>query len=200
MANTIWCPQCARDVSVDADRCPNCGYDLAHLDASPTRVEAVPVPPSSYTPPPPSTKPRSGACTIGCGKAGCLAFFFVLLIGYLMDHARSTQPVRPAPPPAPLPKERVHVTNTKWRTEELQFGRMAYVTVDARNDNDFPVRDVMFDCEELGPSGSIITGVGTTFYDIIPAHQTRRTPEMDIGRIHDQTASIRCSVINVMTH
>ena len=205
MATTIWCPQCARDVSVDADRCPNCGYDLAHLDGAPTRVDAVPVPTSSYTPPPPSPKPqtRYRSCAIGCGTGGCLVFLLVMLVGFVLDQARSTQPVRPMPPQppsGPLATQHVHATNTKWRTEELQFGRMAYVTVDVRNDNDFPVRDVLFNCEERSASGSMITGLGTTFYAIVPPHGTLRSPEMRIGRIHDQTASIRCEVINVMTH
>lgn len=61
------------------------------------------------------------------------------------------------------------------------------------NTGDVALRDFTVTCIGYGPSGTAIDTASTTRYDILEAKTTREYEGIEIGPIHSQVASLRCS-------
>jgi hypothetical protein len=134
---------------------------------------------------------------VSLAQVGCLVLVVIVLIGVVTNQAgrSSSTPSAPAKDPKEAALSNVQILEFKGNKD----GAFLKVTFKIRNSNTFPVKDLEVRCDHSGKSGTIMDHNTRTIYDVIPGNSTKTFPDFDMGFIHSQAVSTRCSVISLAT-
>jgi hypothetical protein len=83
------------------------------------------------------------------------------------------------------------VTLSKFEWQRVRFDTIIYANVWVRNTMGDDMKDIVIDCEEAAPSGTVIGHPSTTIYETVKAGATRQL-HADLGFINQQTERTRC--------
>jgi hypothetical protein len=76
--------------------------------------------------------------------------------------------------------------------EKGGFGSVAIVSLTITNKNTYPVRDIAISCQFDGNSGTTLSDLAYTIYDVVPAKGSKRFNKLNIGFINSQSARGGC--------
>jgi hypothetical protein len=79
------------------------------------------------------------------------------------------------------------------------FDVVAIATFTVKSTNDFPTRDIEFSCTSHGASGTALSGVTHTVYDVVPAKGTKVFREVNLGFMSSQSATLSCRISDART-
>ena len=95
-----------------------------------------------------------------------------------------------------IPKQKrtpsVTISNLTWHKEGFDNVLVASFKID--NANAFPVNDIEISCDEIDPNGTLLGSTSRTIFNVIDPHGSKTVIDFDMGYIHSQTKSTRCSV------
>lgn len=87
----------------------------------------------------------------------------------------------------------VEVTDFSWVTGG--FGSIMLLNLSIRNNQDYPVKDIVIRCTHYAPSGTQIDENTRTLYERISAHGTISEYKFNMGFVHSQADRSRCRVV-----
>jgi hypothetical protein len=162
------CRECGTEVSTTAKTCPKCGV------AKPARKTSMLV------------KIALGFVGITLGST---------MISALLSEPSKELPTAPPPPPKSakeIAMESLLLERLDWR--KGGFDNVMFLDAKLRNKGTMPLKDVRIDCTLFSNSGTPVSKVSTVIYEVFPAGKVITTKEVNMGFIHQQSASVSCSV------
>jgi hypothetical protein len=89
---------------------------------------------------------------------------------------------------------KISIADWSWSTGGFDLVMIA--DFNFKNDNPFPVKDLRVRCIHSASSGTEIDRNTRVIYEVVPAHGTKLVHQFNMGFIHSQAKSSRCSVID----
>jgi hypothetical protein len=122
-----------------------------------------------------------------------------VIVDTLPAPTRSTsaapQPVIKIEPTAAEAREKVEMSDFRWKKGGFDSVMLATFTFD--NKNEFSVKDIEVRCEHSAKSGTTIDSNSRTIYEAVPAHSKKTIRDFGMGFIHSQAASSSCRIVSV---
>ena len=116
----------------------------------------------------------------------------------LPSQRNSPQPLIPIQNSMQLPtRPELLVSVSKLNWEKGGFGLAMVATLTIKNTNSYSVKDLGIDCEMPGNSGTAIQHINQTIYEIIPASSEKTFRAVNMGLLHSQASSAKCSIASV---
>lgn len=177
----IKCQECGKKISSTASACPSCGAPISVAAAKPDRR-------------------LSWIHIMGLIVGGFILF------GYL------AQDPKPATTAAPAQQEpsgyEVALAMKKEALSQVQLidyswskgvtGVVLSADFTIQNKSLFAVKDIEITCDCYGASGTQIGQTTNILYDLIPAGQSKRFKDFNMGFIHSQAARAGCKITNLL--
>lgn len=120
----------------------------------------------------------------------CLILIILLIIIWFI--------IRPANTTAPVSIARNNTT-LKYTVNSLIFGTALTPDFTIKNLNNFPIKNITINCDEIDSNGKIIDSMKYNISEVIPSKGTKTLLQIDIGNISNQTTSITCNITSVDT-
>ena len=67
-----------------------------------------------------------------------------------------------------------------------------------RNDNDFPVGDILVTCTTYGQTNTALSRVSYTFRNIIPARGDVALTDVNFGNVDSQSSRVMCRIVDAL--
>ena len=112
-----------------------------------------------------------------------------------LSTSAAPQPVIKIEPTAAQAREKVEMSDFRWKKGGFDSVMLATFTFD--NKNEFSVKDIEVRCEHSAKSGTTIDSNSRTIYEAIPAHSKKTIRDFGMGFIHSQAASSSCRIVSV---
>jgi len=77
------------------------------------------------------------------------------------------------------------------------FGSVMLVDFKVANLNPYAVKDFELTCTHYAPSGTVIDSNTRIIYEVIPANDSKKVKDFNMGFIHSQAASSSCEITSV---
>jgi hypothetical protein len=84
----------------------------------------------------------------------------------------------------------------KWNTGESGLIMEADLTI--TNNNAYPIKDITVKCAHFAKSKTQIDSNSETFYDIIPAYESKSFRDINMGFIHNQAHTSSCRITQAL--
>lgn len=145
---------------------------------------------------------RDGNCAVGCLAllilAAVIGSFLPDPDGGVSTSHRTGGTGNPTATPSPseMAIQSASLKVNRWWKDGFDVVMMLDVSITNGDSN--PIKDIEISCEHLAPSGTKIDRNTTTIYERIPAGATRRFREVNMGFIHEQAKSTRCTVTDLV--
>jgi len=81
--------------------------------------------------------------------------------------------------------------------EKSGFDNVMLATLEIKNNNDFPVKDILVECSVSAPSGTSLGSTQRTVYEAIPAKSSKTVRRFNMGLINTQASRGACGVRDV---
>lgn len=216
------CPSCDHEASQaafgDPLRCPDCGafYEkavslkLAKLERELVAARlARPQAPTAAPAPVLPTKKRTPWWVWFVAGLFVIGVFNVILNAPPPSSTAEVEPKPKPPQPAAVAPVAPRVESPPARDAvdsvrlEYKWGKKHDTLMVANftviNDGPIAVKDIEIECVHSGASGTRVDSNTRTIYDVVPGRGRKQFNGFDMGFIHSQAVTSRCSVISVKT-
>lgn len=122
---------------------------------------------------------------------------FLVLAGFIWAVIRGgtdSGPTAPSPTDAALAA--VTLKDVSWYKDGFDAIMMLDATID--NAGDRAVKDVEIECEHTSPSGTVIDRNTKTIYEIVPAYDSLKLKDFNMGFIHSQVDATACRITDLV--
>jgi hypothetical protein len=136
-------------------------------------------------------------------------------------YSRDGQPHTIPSPPTPAELKAKAEADRKWREYEAKaaalrnptagltlgdkfnwylggFDVVAIATFTVKSTNSFPTKDIEFTCTTYGASGTPLSKVAHTVYDVVPPKSSKVLREVNLGFVSSQSTRMSCSITSAV--
>lgn len=104
----------------------------------------------------------------------------------------------PSPSPTPMSKDDAKgqiAVDYKWT--KGGFDNIMLVDFTFSNPTPYSAKDITVTCTHYAPSGTEIDSNTRTIYEVVPANGKKKVIKFNMGFIHSQASSSRCSIVDL---
>ena len=100
------------------------------------------------------------------------------------------------PDPKRIALESMELTDIAWKKDG--FGNVMVMNATVKNNGSSAVKDVEIECDHSSNSGTKIDSNSKVIFEVVPAGQSIKVKDFNMGFIHSQAAATSCKITDVV--